>query len=152
MASSSLSERLLVERGALVGRIETQRTQLDRMQEIVEGLRERLTEDEHLLSELDGVLGTAAQLRIESLDARLHGRRLEEVAIAVLCDTHGSSAEVHYRDWFELLRAQGHRVKGKDPLGTFLAQINRSSAVERVGRRSGRYRLVAAHSVLVPHA
>jgi hypothetical protein len=122
--------------------IESQRTQLDRMQEIVSALQERLTEDEHVLGELEGVLGTAAQLRIEALDARLYGRRLEEIAIAVLRDERGVGVEVHYRDWFELVRAKGHRIKGKDPLGTFLAQINRSGAVERVGRRSGRYRLV----------
>jgi hypothetical protein len=118
------------------------------MQEIVGALQERLMEDEHLLDELDGVLGTAAQLRIESLDARLHGRRLEEVAIEVLRDTRGTGVEVHYRDWFELLRARGHRVRGKDPLGTFLAQINRSTAVERVGRRTGRYRLVGLRAPL----
>jgi hypothetical protein len=143
MATSSLSERLLDERRALVVQVEAQRSQLDRMQEIVGTLQERLTQDEHLLNELDGVLGTAAQLRLESLDPRLHGRRLEEVAIEVLRDARGVDAEVHYRDWFELLRARGHRVKGKEPLGTFLAQINRSTAVERVGRRSGRYRLVS---------
>ena len=141
---TSLSERLLTERRALVAQVETERGQLDRMEEIVLALRERLAQDEHLLDELDGVLGTATQLRIESLDARLHGRRLEQVAIEVLQNEHGAGAEVHYRDWFELLKAEGHRVRGKEPLGTFLSQINRSTLVERVGRRSGRYRLIAA--------
>ncbi|HXP99766.1 MAG TPA: hypothetical protein VN845_06845 [Solirubrobacteraceae bacterium] len=143
MSSPGLSERLLTERHTLAAQVESQRAQVDRLQGIIDALQERLAHDEHLLDELDGVLGTAAQLQIDSLDARLHGRRLEEVAIQVLREDLGDHVEVHYRDWFELIRARGHRVRGKEPLGTFLAQINRSSAVERVGRRSGRYRLVS---------
>ena len=142
MARSSLTERLLAERTALIESIEAQRAQLDRFEQIVCDLNERLEHDQHLLGELDGVLGTAAQLRLENLDPRLHGRRLEEVAIEVLREDLGGEAEVHYRDWFELLRARGHRIKGKAPLDTFLAQINRSDSIERVGRRTGRYRLV----------
>jgi hypothetical protein len=132
------------EREVLVGRILTQREQLDRLRSIVYDLDERLTHDEHLLAELDGILGIAAQLRLESLDERLRGRRLEEVAITVLREERGPGCEVHYREWFELVRARGHRVAGKSPLGTFLAQINRSPDVQRVGRRTGRYRLAAA--------
>lgn len=142
MPESRLTDRLLKERVTLIESIEAQRGQLERFQEIVETLTERLEHDDHLLGELDGLLGTAAQLRLETLDPRLHGRRLEEVAIEVLREDLGAGVEVHYREWFELLRARGHRVKGKAPLDTFLAQINRSSSIERVGRRTGRYRLV----------
>jgi hypothetical protein len=144
MTECSLTEQLLKERAALLDGIEAQRTRLERFQALVDTLNERLERDEHLLGELDGLLGTAAQLRLEALDPRLHGRRLEEVAIAVLREEFGAGVEVHYRDWFELLRTRGHRVKGKAPLDTFLAQINRSSSIERVGRRTGRYRLVCA--------
>jgi hypothetical protein len=51
---------------------------------------------------------------------------------------------VHYRDWYGLLRAAGYRVRGKDPLASFLAQISRATDVEPVGSRSGKYRLRAA--------
>jgi hypothetical protein len=142
MSKPPLTEQLLRERAALIESIEAQRAQLQRFQEIVETLTERLDHDDYLLSEIDGLLGTAAQLRLEMLDPRLHGKRLEEVAIEVLREDVGAGVEVHYREWFELLRARGHRVKGKAPLDTFLAQINRSSSIERVGRRTGRYRLV----------
>ncbi len=95
-------------------------------------------------SSIDSVLGRSPQLRLEEADLRLRGRRLEEVAIAVLADQRGPEAEVHYRDWFELLRSNGHLVAGKHPLNTFLTQINRSAAIEKVGRRTGRYRLSLA--------
>ena len=144
MASSNLTSELLHERGVLAQGVAAQRDQLNRLRLIAEGLKERLTHDERLLRELDGVLGIAAQLQLESLDERLRGQRLEEVAIAVLREDRGLDHVVHYREWFDLVRARGHHVSGKNPLGTFLAQINRSPAVERIGRRTGRYRLLAA--------
>ncbi len=146
MTTPDLTTRLAREREILAVHVAIQREQLERLRTIVERLEERLAHEEHLLDELDGVLGIAAQLRIESLHERLRGQRLAEVAIAVLEEEHGPDCEVHYRDWFKLIRARGHHVAGKDPLGTFLAQINRSSAVERVGRRTGRYRLRPSHN------
>jgi hypothetical protein len=134
-------DALVIQRNSLIARIEQEREQLEQMQSIVASLEERLAHDERMLGEIDSVLGRSPQLRLEDADFRLRGRRLEEVAIAVLADERGPGAEVHYREWFELLRAQGHRVAGKHPLNTFLSQINRSAAVERIGRRTGRYRL-----------
>jgi hypothetical protein len=52
--------------------------------------------------------------------------------------------EVHYREWFALLLETGLRVAGKDPLGSFLTQVSRAPAVERVRPRSGLYRLRSA--------
>lgn len=137
-------DALLGERKALMARIEQEREQLERLQRIVANLSDRLTHDEHMLEEIECVLGQAPQLRLEDADVRLRGRRLEEVAIAILADERGSGVEVHYREWFELLRHRGHLVAGKEPLNTFLAQINRSRAVESIGRRSGLYRLAEA--------
>ena len=82
-------------------------------------------------------------MRLEDANLRLRGRRLEEVALAVLAEERGAGIEVHYREWFDLLRERGHLVAGKAPINTFLAQINRSRSVEPVGNRSGRYRLAA---------
>jgi hypothetical protein len=50
----------------------------------------------------------------------------------------------HDRDWYALLCAAGYRAHGKEPLASFLAQINRAERVEPLGGRSGRYRLRAA--------
>jgi hypothetical protein len=137
-------DALVGERRTLIARIEQEREQLGRMQSIVSNLEERLAHDERMLGEIDSVLGRAPQLRLEDADLRLRGRRLEEVAIAVLTDERGPGVEVHYREWFELLRSSGHLVAGKNPLNTFLTQINRSRSIEKVGRRTGRYRLSAA--------
>lgn len=137
-------DALVSERNTLIARIEQEREQLERMHSIVSSLEERLAHDERMLGDIDLVLGRSPQLRLEDADLRLRGRRLEEVAIAVLADERGPGAEVHYREWFELLRSNGHLVAGKHPLNTFLTQINRSAAIEKVGRRTGRYRIAVA--------
>lgn len=134
----------MAERRTLIARIEQEREQLERLHSIVANLSDRLAQDELMLNEIDSALGTAPQLRLDAADIRLRGRRLEEVAVAVLEDERGAGVEVHYREWFELLRAKGHLVAGKEPLNTFLTQINRSEAIENVGRRTGRYRLSSA--------
>lgn len=136
-------DALLGERKSLLARIEQQREQLEELKGVVERLSERLTHDERTLEEIDSVLGKSPQLRIEDSNLRLRGQRLEEVAIAILAEERGVDAEVHYREWFELLRSRGHLVAGKEPVNTFLAQINRSDAVVSVGRRTGRYKLAA---------
>ncbi len=134
---------LLAERQGLLGRIEQAREQLEGMRRIVESLEQRLGQDEHVLREIDEVLGREPQLRLDDAHVRLRGRRLEEVALEVLAEERGADAEVHYREWFELLRQKGFLVAGKEPVNTFLAQINRSGAVEKIGHRSGRYRLAS---------
>jgi hypothetical protein len=137
---------LLAERQGLLGRIEQSREQLEGMRRIVGEIERRLGQDEHVLREIDEVLGREPQLRLDDAHVRLRGRRLEEVALEVLTEERGPDAEVHYREWFELLRQRGFLVAGKEPVNTFLAQINRSGAVESVGRRSGRYRLASLAS------
>lgn len=137
-------ETLLDEGRLLMARIEQDREQLERIRGIAERIEHRLRYDEALLEEINSALGRAPQLRLDDADVRLRGQRLERVAIDVLERRLGPDAEVHYRDWFELLREEGHLVAGKDPVNTFLSQINRSAAVEKVGRRTGRYRLSGA--------
>lgn len=50
---------------------------------------------------------------------------------------------IHYKEWYGLLLAAGHKVGGRDPVATFLAQVHRCDNVEHIGRRTGRFRLVA---------
>jgi hypothetical protein len=125
----------------LLARVEAQREQSDRLRALADALEERTRRDEHLLEELAGALGIASQLRIEELSPSLRGQRLQEVAVEVLTAEWGANREIHYRAWYELLVAQGHKVGGKDPVATFLAQVHRAPGVVSVGRRSGKYLL-----------
>lgn len=120
------------------------RARAERLRQLADHLAEQARRDEYVLAELEGALGLAAQLRIEQLDRELGGRRLQELAISVLQRELEPGQTVHYRDWYALLCAAGYRARGKDPLASFLAQINRAEQVEAVGGRSGRYRLRAA--------
>ena len=61
----------------------------------------------------------------------LRGARIRETAVRVLAANAQPDAPVHYRDWFELLSAQGFMPAGKDPLATFLTQVGRSPVVQR---------------------
>ncbi len=127
----------------LVAQVLEQRERADRLRMLADQLDENARRDEHLLRELAAVLGKDPQLRIEDLDERLRGQRLREVAIEILGREVGPGQAIHYRQWYGLLTAAGHRVAGRDPVATFLVQIQRADGVERVGQRSGRYQLVA---------
>jgi hypothetical protein len=134
---------LLAQRQTLIGRIEQAVEQLEGMRSIVSTLERQLGQDEHLLREIDEVLGREPQMRLDEAHVRLRGRRLEEVAVKVLAEERDGESPVHYREWFELLRRRGYLVAGKEPVNTFLAQINRSKAVEKIGHRTGLYRLAS---------
>jgi hypothetical protein len=149
VAVNEAIELLLGERNRLLGRLEQEREQLDTLRAVVSDLAERVVHDERMLREIEVALGKEPQLRLDQADLRLRGQRLEEVAIAVLADRAGKEP-IHYREWFELLRGRGHLVSGKNPVDTFLAQINRSPAIERIGNRTGLYRLaVSSNDVAV---
>jgi hypothetical protein len=141
MSKAASLDALLAQRRRLSSRIEESLEEREALMTIVAGINDQLARDEHFLSEVESLLGTETQLRLEQADLRLRGRRLEEVATQVFAEEVGVGAEVHYREWFALLRARGYLVAGKEPINTFLAQIGRSEAVESVGRRTGRYRL-----------
>jgi hypothetical protein len=68
----------------------------------------------------------------------LRGPAIRHVAVAALIE-NGHQA-LHYRDWFALVREQGHEIAGKDPLAVFLTQLSRSPALRR-GDRPGVYEL-----------
>jgi hypothetical protein len=143
-APKNLDEALLSEAVALARRIEAQADQAERLRSLADRVDDQTQRDRRLLEELEGALGRSVQLSIDDLDRRLRGQRLLAVAIRILEEKVGQGRDIHYRDWFQLLRSDGYRVGGKDPAATFLAQINRAEAVESVGKRSGRYRLKVA--------
>jgi hypothetical protein len=142
--SKTLDQALLGEAVALARRIEAQAEQAERLRLLADRIDEQTQRERSLLEQLESALGRSVQLSIDDIDGRLRGQRLLDVAIKLLDEQVGRGQPVHYRDWFQLLQSHGYRVGGKDPLGTFLAQINRAEAVEKVGKRTGRYRLRAA--------
>lgn len=139
--NGSVTEHLRAEFDALAGRVQQQREQADRLRGLADQLEEQTAHDEHLLQELAAVLGLSAQLRLEDLSPRLRGRRLQEVAVEILRSRWGAKQDIHYREWYHLVQAEGHTIGGKDPVATFLAQVHRAPGVERLGSRTGRYRL-----------
>jgi hypothetical protein len=128
----------------LTAQIVSQRERADRLRALAGHLDDQADRDERLLGELRSALGLDPQLRIEDLDRRLKGRRLREVALEILTREVGPGRPIHYKQWYGLLRAAGFTVGGRDPVATFLAQVQRTSNVVRVGRRSGIYQLTAA--------
>lgn len=124
-------------------RLERSRARALRLRDLADQAAEQVAADERLLRSMAEVLGISSQTTIEELGGALRGHRLREVAVAVLQKHHAPGVEVHYREWYDLVAAEGIAVAGKDPVATFLSQVSRSEAVEAVGRRTGRYRLRA---------
>ena len=114
------------------------------MRELAESVEADLAGSARLLLQLDEMLGNTPQLSMTPSDDTLRGQRLREVAIQVLKLHRADAAAVHYREWYELVVHDGHRVAGKDPVATFLTQVSRAPEIESLGHRSGLYRLRAA--------
>lgn len=137
-ASDALLER---ERRAVIERIEQLRGRVELHRELLAQLEAELATDQRLLREVEELTDRRPQLRLERLDRQLRGRRLQEVAIEVL--RRRQTEMIHYREWFALVRAEGWEVAGRNPLNTFLTEVGRAEGVERIGRRSGMYRISA---------
>jgi hypothetical protein len=129
------------ERGALVERIDQLQLRLELHRSVCERLSEQLASEKRLLREIDELQDRRPQLRLERLDRELKGRRLQEVAVEVLRRRAGADAVVHYREWFSMMQAEGFEIGGRNPVNTSLTNVNRSPSVQRVGERSGLYRL-----------
>jgi hypothetical protein len=69
----------------------------------------------------------------------IKGTELRRVAGRLLWRTQGE-VEIHYREWFERVVAEGYAVGGKDPVASFLTNIRDSPSVKR-GTVPGHYRL-----------
>lgn len=143
MGQSAAGPELLEEYRGLAAQVAERRERATHLRALADHAEAQADRDERVLNEIGSVLGLSSQMCLEDVDPRLRGPRLEEIAIELLRRAGTGAEGIHYRDWFRLLRSAGHHVGGKDPLATFLAQINRSGAVERIGQRTGRYRLRA---------
>jgi hypothetical protein len=143
-SAHDLGRELIQEYQRLAAQVAQQRERAHGLRHLAEHAEAQADRDERVLADVAAVVGLSPQLRIEDIDPRLRGPRLEEIAVQVLRAAGLQDGTIHYREWFALLRCAGYYVGGKDPLATFLAQINRSSDVERIGQRTGKYRLRVA--------
>jgi hypothetical protein len=142
--SNHVRETVENEREVVARRLDALREQSRRIHELADAIARDVDEAARLLRAIDEMLGRAPQLSIESTHDELRGRKLQEIAVELLRQRHGTGSPVHYRDWFALLTEAGARVAGKDPLATFLTQIARAPEVESVRPRSGLYQLRSA--------
>jgi hypothetical protein len=93
---------------------------------------------------IEETAGLAPQLALCEISEELRGERLREVALEVFRRRFPDGDPIHYRAWFDALLDSGYRVSGKDPLASFLTQVSRIDRIEKLGRRSGLYRLRVA--------
>lgn len=135
------SDRILQrERTGLARRIAALKERVAVHRGLLDELEVELAKQQRLLREVDELADRRPQLRLERLDKQLKGRRIQEVAVEILRSNRPDEV-VHYREWFAMLRAEGFEIGGRDPLNTFLTSVGRADAVERLGGRSGLYRL-----------
>jgi hypothetical protein len=112
-----------------------------------EGLLQRLAprsvdEDEVALltrPTTGGPVEIAAAGRSADDHTLLRGPAIRETAVQLLVDEDDAEA-LHYREWYERVRAAGYAVAGKDPLAVFLTQLSRSPAL-RKSTQAGVYEL-----------
>jgi hypothetical protein len=133
-----------MERATLLTRYEEARALSEHHAQLAEQAAREAGRYAKTIRELGELLEIEDQLSIVQLSDQLRGERLREIATDVLWRHHRAGDIVHYKQWFDLVVADGYRIGGKNPAATFLTQVARVQTVERVGKRSGLYRLVAA--------
>src|SRR4051794_17381127 len=79
-----LEQELAVQADGLAQKVSQTRERLEFLRQLVARVEDQLEVDEALLRQLEGLLGRGRQLPLETLNARLRGARLREVAIEVL--------------------------------------------------------------------
>jgi hypothetical protein len=141
--SEHVQQAVEEEREVVAARLEALRAQSARLHELVGRVDGEVQDTARLLRQMDEMLGIAPQLSLEA-HGELRGQKLQEIAVELLRQKRGAGVAVHYREWFGLLQEAGLRIAGKDPLGNFLTQVARATAVESVRPRSGLYRLRSA--------
>jgi hypothetical protein len=132
------------ERDALAARLIDVQARVDHFEGRAAEAREQAEALVASIRAIEEVAGLAPQMALCELSEELRGERLREVALEVLRRLSSSGDPIHYRIWFQELIDSGYRVLGRDPLATFLTQVSRIERVEKIGRRSGLYRLRVA--------
>ncbi|HEY0318857.1 MAG TPA: hypothetical protein VGC49_11265 [Solirubrobacterales bacterium] len=129
----------MTEYSSMAANVSEQRERAERLQGLADDARVQAEAQEAALRELGELVGIDSQLRLEQLDSRLGGQRLQEIAVQVLAEQNPGGEPIHYKDWYRLLREAGYVVSGKDPQATFLSSVSRSPHVRSVGNRTGLY-------------
>jgi hypothetical protein len=142
--SPAFRDTAIAEREALVVRYEECRTRSEHHAELAAEAAREAERYARTIRELGELLELEDQLSIVQLSDQLRGERLRDVAGEVVWRHFRAGDVVHYKQWFDLVVADGYRIGGKNPAATFLTQVARVESVKRVGRRSGLYELVAA--------
>lgn len=132
------------ERDALAVRLIDAEARIDHFESCAAEAREQADALVASIRAIEEVAGLAPQMALCDISEELRGERLREVALEVLGRLSSSGDPIHYRVWFQALLDSGYRVLGRDPLATFLTQVSRMERVEKIGRRSGLYRLRTA--------
>ena len=148
VAVANLSEEATAivkrERATVAARVADLRRQSEAFHRLVDEIDADLSKQDRTLRRMDEMLGLAPQLPLDLQHEELRGQRLREIAVEVLRQRVGPTAEIHYLDWLRLLEAEGLCIGGKDRTATFLTQIRKAPQIEAVRPRSGLYRLKAA--------
>jgi hypothetical protein len=132
------------ERESLLERYEAWRARSEHHAELAAEASREAERYARTIRELGEILKVEDQLSLVEVSDNLRGQRLRDIAAEVIWRHHLAGDVVHYKEWFELVVADGYRIGGKDPAATFLTQVAHVASVERIGRRSGLYRLLAA--------
>jgi hypothetical protein len=132
------------ERDALAARLIDAEARIDHFESCAAEAREQAEALVASIRAIEELAGLAPQMALCEISEELRGERLREVALEVLHRLSSSGDPIHYRIWFQALLDSGYRVLGRDPLATFLTQVSRMERVEKIGRRSGLYRLRTA--------
>jgi hypothetical protein len=144
--SARLVRAAAAERADLARHRERLLAERDRLRATLEGVEASLRELDERDALLDRLAGPAvaaaagAAAPAPAGGTPLRGPAIRRVAIEVLRTRPDRPQALHYRDWFDALRAAGYAVAGKDPLAVFLTQLSRSPVVRR-GTQSGVYEL-----------
>jgi len=126
----------------------------EKLLETRQRVRAQLAEVEAALGEIDEravllerLAGPSPQ---QTSPARLHreaqpapvlrGPAIRHAAVRTLLDHPARPQALHYREWYDAVRAAGYEIAGKDPLAVFLTQLSRSPVV-RKGTQNGVYEL-----------
>jgi hypothetical protein len=145
-AAQAERDRIARELGRLNGRRDQLLQELGAIDRVRGELADQLRVLNQFVHDADAApASTAPQLHLApepgaTDEVVLRGARIREVAVRILAGTPEARRPVHYRTWFELVRAQGFVPAGKDPHATFLTQIGRSPVVRRTNE-SGTYQL-----------
>jgi hypothetical protein len=142
--SPAFKETATAEREALLVRYEECRLRSEHHAELAAEAAREAERYARTIRELGELLELEDQLSIVQLSDQLRGERLRDVAAEVVWRHFRAGDVVHYKQWFDLVVADGYQIGGKNPAATFLTQVARVASVKRVGRRSGLYELVVA--------